>query len=116
MRKVLFLLAILPMLLFTACSSSDDDNNNYESQLIGSWVEDTESTIEVLHFELKSDHTGTFWATDNGEIDSQGKKSLVWSAADTKFTVTCTGEETETSNYQIVNGKFYVGEIMYIKQ
>lgn len=29
MKKVLFLLAILPMMLFTACSSDDDDKETY---------------------------------------------------------------------------------------
>lgn len=115
MKKILFLMAILPMMLFTACSS-DDDSNDYESRLVGLWVEDTESTVEVFNLELKADHTGLFWATDNGEVDSYGKRSLIWSATERKFTGTYEGEGTETFDYQIVNGKLHLGEIVYIKK
>lgn len=113
MKKILFL---MPMVLFTACSSDDNDNNDYESRLVGLWIEDTESTIEVFHLELKSDHTGSQWATDNGEIDRYGKRSLIWSATEHKFTGTYEGEGTETFDYQIVNGKLYLGEIVYARK
>ena len=40
MRKILFFMAVLPMILFTSCSSNDD-SNDYESRLVGMWVENT---------------------------------------------------------------------------
>ena len=116
MKKILFLMAMLPMMMLTACSSDDDDNSDYESRLVGSWVEDTESTIEVFNLELKSDHTGIFWATDNGQVDSYGKRSLTWSATEYKFTGTYEGEGTEIFDYQLVNGKLYLGEIVYTRR
>lgn len=115
MKKTLFLMAMLPIMLFTACSS-DDDDNNYESHLIGDWVEDTESTVEVFNLELKANHSGYFWATDDGIIDEFGKRKLTWSATEHTFTGTYEGEGTETFDYQIVNGKLYLGEIVYVKK
>ena len=115
MRKILFLMALLPMLLFTSCSSNDD-SNDYESRLVGMWVENTESNVEVLNLEIKANHSGYFWATDNGVIDSYGKRALTWSATESKFTATYENDGTETFDYQIVNGKLYLGEIVYVKK
>lgn len=115
MKKILFLMAMLPIVLFTACSS-DDENNDYENRLVGIWVEDTELTFEVFNLELKSDHSGYFWATDDGVIDEFGKQKLKWSATENTFTSTFEGEKTETINYQIVNGKLHLGEIVYVKK
>lgn len=38
MKKILFLLAMLPMLVFTACSDDDEDEIDY-SVILGTWYE-----------------------------------------------------------------------------
>lgn len=108
-------MAMLPMLLFTACSS-DDDSNDYENQLVGSWVEDTQSNIEVFHLELKADKTGTIYATDNGEIDQQGKSHFVWSATQNEITmINKNSGESEVLTYILKGNHLQVGDISYIK-
>ncbi len=118
MKKILFLLATLPMIVFTACSSDNDDNNN-ENQLIGTWVEDTEDTFEVLHKQFNSDHTGYHWATDQGAIDEQGKVPFTWSATNSQITLIF---KNETAIYAYaINGNHlkttFDGEVIhYTKQ
>lgn len=80
MKKILFILAFLPMILFSACSSSDDDND-VASSYVGTWVEKTNGTLEVFHYQFNSNGTGYHWATDNGVIDKQGKISITWTAS-----------------------------------
>ncbi len=116
MKKILFLMAILPMMLFTACSN-DDNENDYESQLVGTWIEDTESTIEVFHLELKSDKTGIRYATDDGEINEQMKSSFVWSA--TKNEITVIDKKTGDSDnltYVLNGNHLQIESISYIKK
>lgn len=72
--------------------------------------------IEVFNMELKENHTGFHWSTDNGEIGEQGKTSMTWSATKTKFTSTFDNEETTTFDYQLIQDTLYLGEIVYIKQ
>lgn len=120
MKKILFLMAMLPMMLFTACSS-DDDDNNYETQLIGKWVEDTDFEYEVLHVEFKSDKSGFQWATDkDGEIDKYGKEYFVWSATDSKITIILEKGGSDTVNYIIKGDKLYISSddetIIYVRE
>lgn len=64
MKKVLFLLAMLPMFVFTACSSDDDiEGPIIKSSLIGSWSTGVEDIHKYIEFE--SDGTG-FYAIYNG--------------------------------------------------
>jgi len=64
MRKILFLLVMLPMFVFTACSSEDDiEGPIIESSLIGSWSTGVEDIHKYIKF--KSDGTG-FYAIYNG--------------------------------------------------
>lgn len=51
MKRILFILAMLPMIMFTFSSCSDDDDNKEEA-LIGTWVEDTDYEYEVLHVQF----------------------------------------------------------------
>lgn len=88
MKKILFLLAILPMIVFTACSDDDKDLNEYETQLVGTWQEVTEYAREVFNVEFKSDKTGYQWAENNGEIDRDGKEYFIWSATKDKISIT----------------------------
>ena len=114
MKKRLLLLAMLSTLFFSACSKDDDDD--YENNLIGLWIEKTDNVIEVFNMELKENHVGFHWATDNGEIDEQGKTPITWTATKTKFTLTFSSEETDTFDYQLVKDTLYLGEIVYVRK
>lgn len=98
--------------LATACSS-DDDNEGTTSEIIGSWVEDTSSTVEVFHLIINSNNTAVFWAEDNGVVDSQGKKNCTWVINGGTITITYPGNDVESMNYRISGGKLYIGEIVY---
>lgn len=111
MKKILFLLAAVLPLMFVGCS---DDDENFEERLVGAWVEDTKSAIEVMNLQLNADHSGYLWAEDNGEIDEMGKQKFIWSATENELTTTMDeSKETEKAPYQVRNGKLYVGEIVY---
>ena len=111
MKKILFVLAALLPLMFIGCS---DDDENFEERFVGAWVEDTNSVIEVLNIQLNADHTGLFWAEDNGKVDESGKQKFIWSATENELTTTMDeSKETENAPYQLKDGKLYVGEIVY---
>ncbi len=113
------MLAVLPMLMFSACSDDDDEKNDYESELVGTWVEDTEREFEVFHLQLNSDNTGFHWATDEGEIDMWGKQEITWKANKSTLTINFE-EETAKYDYTLVGNRLttvFDGEtITYLKQ
>lgn len=110
MKKILFLLAAVLPLMFVGCS----DDENFEERLVGTWVEDTKNTIEVMNLQLNANHTGLLWAEDNGEVDRWGKHSFTWSATENELTTTMDeSKETEKAPYQLKDGKLYAGEIVY---
>lgn len=119
MKKIIYLMmAVVLPFMFVGCS--DDDENNFEDQLVGTWVEETEYTDEVLHMQLNADHTGLYWAEDNGEVDRWGKRKLLWRATENEFTGTWIEENTEfgetetlTLPYYIKDGKLYLDDIVY---
>lgn len=73
MKKILFLLATLPMIVFTACSSDDDDNKDNELKYIQIKVtsEDTPTPngnvylFKINGYNLDNDHP-RFW--DYGKL------------------------------------------------
>ena len=119
MKKILFLLAMLPMLMFTACSSDDDENFGNDSALIGTWVEETNRTMEVFHKQFNADGTGYHWATDNGVIDSYGKTKITWKTSGKSLYITFP-EEGKTKHTYNVNGDklttVYDGETIVYKR
>lgn len=119
MKQILFLMAMLPMILFTACSS-DDETNDYESQLVGKWVEDTNSTQEVLNIELNNNKTGFQWRTNNGEIDKYGKESFVWNATGSEVTIILDKGGSMALKYIIKGDKLYISSgdetIIYLRK
>ena len=116
MKKILFLMAMLPMILLTSCSS-DDDDNNYEKALVGSWIESTDSEYEVFHLELKADKTGIRYATDKGEINEQGKSSLTWSATQNQITfIDKKSGDSETMTYVLSKNNLQIEEISYVRK
>lgn len=108
MKKILFLLAILPMIVFTACSDDDKDLNEYETQLVGTWQEVTEYAREVFNVEFKSDKTGYQWAENNGEIDRDGKEYFIWSATKDKISITLDENGSASFSYAIKGSKLYI--------
>ncbi len=102
MKRILFILAMLPMIMFTFSSCSDDDDNKEEA-LIGTWVEDTDYEYEVLHVQFKSDHSGYFWTTDEGIISDLGKEAFTWFIDGDKLITQYEDGESETG-YFSVNG------------
>lgn len=116
MKKVLFLMAMLPMMLLSACSD-DDDNNDYENALTGSWIEDTDSDFEVLHLIFKADKTGTMYATDNGEVNENGKRAIAWSATQNQITIIDKKSgDSETLTYVLSGNNLQIEEISYVRQ
>lgn len=81
MKKIFMSMAMLPFFMFTSCSSDDDNEaqqDNHDPALIGTWIEDTDREVEVYHKIFKADGTLYHWATNNGEIDANGKISYQW--------------------------------------
>lgn len=120
MKKILFVLAFLPMILFSACSSSDDDDNDVASSYVGTWVEKTNVTLEVFHYQFNSNGTGFHWATDNGIIDKHGKSPITWAVSGSKMTINYSASDIAEFVCSFNNGELtmvYDGEtITYTKQ
>lgn len=65
MKKILFLLAMLPMLVFTACSDDDEDVKLTTEQVVGkwnvTWVQQGNESLDIpsgsIYINLKSDGT-----------------------------------------------------------
>lgn len=63
MRKILFLLAMLPMLMFSACSDDDDEVKITSEQVTGkwnvTWVQEGSASSDIskenIYMELRSD-------------------------------------------------------------
>ena len=68
MKKILLLMAIILPFVFTSCGDDKDEPQNLEQELIGEWVENTNSNYEVYHYIFKSDHTGSWWVTNNNVL------------------------------------------------
>lgn len=71
MKKILFLMVVLPMMLFTACSSDDEDNPQTQltqSALIGKWSTGIDGVHKYIDFE--ADGTG-FYTLYNGATMGQ---------------------------------------------
>ncbi len=109
------MLAMLPILLFTGCSSDDDDEiNGYEKNLVGSWESD-DSEDEILYLVLKSDKTGTFRVTYQGE--PEGEDNLVWSATKNQLTFIIKGAgESYTYTYVLSGNHLYYDDVSYVRK
>ena len=104
MKKLIYL--FLALIIF-ACSSDDNDNNSISinSDLVGTWsgiITSTSGNTADQIFTLNSDGTGSvsnLW--DDGETFSS---ALVWSSTSSTITITTTVDnETETSEYELLN-------------
>ena len=104
MKKLIYLFLGL---LIVACSSDDGDNNSISinSDLVGTWsgiITDTGGSTAEQITTLNSDATGSvsnLW--DDGETFSS---ALVWSSTSSTITITTTVDnETETSEYELLN-------------
>ena len=104
MKKLLYLFLTV---LIVACSSEDSNNNSISinSDLVGTWsgiITDTGGSTAEQITTLNSDATGSvsnLW--DDGETFSS---ALVWSSTSSTITITTTVDnETETSEYELLN-------------
>ena len=104
MKKLIYLFLTV---LIVACSSEDSNNNSISinSDLVGTWsgiITDTGGSTAEQITTLNSDATGSvsnLW--DDGETFSS---ALVWSSTSSTITITTTVDnETETSEYELLN-------------
>ena len=103
MKKLIYLFLAL---IIVACSSDDDGNSiSINSDLVGTWsgiITDTGGSTAEQITTLNSDATGSvsnLW--DDGETFSS---ALVWSSTSSTVTITTTVDnETETSEYELLN-------------
>lgn len=110
MKKILFLLAMLPMFLFTACSS-DDDENDYS--LDGTtWIND-EDGLRELKFAKKE---FTFkYVYENEEDNDAG--TYTYNPPIVSFTaVNRETNKVETQSGTIQGNKLTFGEVVYTKK
>lgn len=120
MKKImLLLLALMPVVLFTACSSNDDEDWGNDSALVGIWVEDTNRTFEVFHMQFNADGSGYHWATNNGVVDSYGKTKITWRTNGSSLCITYPGEGEAAHTYKVEGDKLttvYDGETIVYKR
>lgn len=93
MKKILFLMAILPMMLFTACSSDDDEPQILlsKSAIIGKWSTGTSGIHKYVDFD--SDGTG-YYALFNGTNIGQNYL-FSYKVSDKSITIEITYSETK---------------------
>lgn len=106
MKKILFLLAMLPMMVFTACSSDDEDNEvlqEYKSKIIGTWekIGLVSSSIYGGDVLFDEDEIVEYKFETNGTAYVDGKK--------------CTYEITEETGYSDPGNVGYVMDYTYYK-
>ena len=103
MKKLVYLFLTV---LIVACSSSNSNNSiSINSDLVGTWsgiITDTGGSTAEQITTLNSDATGSvsnLWG--DGETFSS---ALVWSSTSSTITITTTVDnETETSEYELLN-------------
>lgn len=110
MKKILFLLAILPIFVFTACSS-DDDENDYS--LDGTtWIND-EDGLRELKF-AKQDFTFRY-VYENEEDNDAG--TYTYNPPIVSFTaVNRETNKVETQSGTIQGNRLTFGEVVYTKK
>ncbi len=105
MKKVFFLLALVPLFLFS-CSDDDDEEvyiivNQYEQALFGSWTQDNSDAQEVSHIQFLDDLTGLAWTTVDGVAGPNS--NFAWGADATTIT-TLIGEVATIGVYTLQDG------------
>lgn len=110
MKKILFLLAMLPMLVFTACSS-DDDENDYS--LNGTtWTNDEDGLREIQFTQAEF----TYRYVYEGVVDSD-LGTYTYTPPIVSFTaVNRETNKVETQSATIKDNKLTFGEIVYTKK
>lgn len=102
MKKILFVLALLPLFTLVGCSSDDDDNPKPEQRLVGNWIEVTEyASDEQRHLTLRADMTGHIYISVGEQIDWD--KDLTWEATQNTITLTYVGGGSESASYKFLD-------------
>lgn len=122
MKKVLFLLALLPLFALIGCSSDDENNSKPEQELIGSWVEVTKNEFEEKrHLTFRADMTGNIYISVGERIDWE--RDFTWEVADNIIKVTYTSGGVESGTYELgtyeVDGDTLImndGRFVYTRQ
>lgn len=109
MRKMMSVLAILLPVVFIFSCSDDEAMNDYEHQLIGRWVEDTDSHGEIFHAEFRKDGTGTQWIENYGVPGHVvAEDRFTWSATETTIFMTMEYSGDAAIEYVIRENKLYL--------
>ena len=115
---VVIMTLIFGMMAVSSCSSDDDDDasdlNQHEKALVGNW-KSVDDDYEILHLELKKDHTGSFAMYWGGKLeDSYILKN--WMANDKRVFITLDDGSTESFEYVLSGNKLMLGDAIYQKQ
>lgn len=120
MKKLILLLALMSVAVFTACSSDDEEENlGHDNALVGTWKEDTNHTFEVFNKQFNADGSGFHWGTDNGVIDSYGKTKITWRTKGNSLYITFPKDGEVKYTYEVEGDKLttvYEDEIIVYKR
>lgn len=113
MRKMdVAFLMILMVSLFGGCSSDDTNEKQNNLCIVGTWMTDNEVETHTIIF--KSDNTGEWFLTYEGEIETIHSFTYVF---DGKNTLIMTEDgKTETAIISLTDKKLKVGDFVYYKQ
>lgn len=112
MRKMnaVFML-ILMVSLFVGCSSDDTDEKQGKLSIVGTWVTDDDDEIHTVIF--KSDNTGEFFVTFEGEKENFYSFTYLFDGKNT-LKISTDGK-TETAIISLTDKKLIIGELVYFK-
>jgi hypothetical protein len=104
MKKLLFLLLVANMMLFTSCSSSDSDDEPQtkeellQKEIVGKWLFSDNYEINIVS--LNSDGTGI--------LNSLVYSSKTWTVTESTLLYTLSGEK---ATFKVANGDTWSGNI-----
>ena len=118
--------------VFTSCGDDDDDAPDF----VGEWQEcestgdynfrDDATEEEVMHFRLRKDGTGEYWAVTKGKKDKYENTfdyTITFSGMTGTLTLVCRSSSDESEvgttvseKFTYVDGIFHIGEIFYKKK
>lgn len=114
-KYLLFLLAFLPMVVFTACSSSDDEETNGVSLDGTIWINNDEASEITLQFKK----TTCIYYSPADKYNPEFRQEGTYKYNPPKIEITYIDNETnkkETVVGRIENDKLYLGEWIYTKR
>lgn len=110
MKKILFLMAVVFMMLFVSCSRYYED---YSGRLVGTWIS-IGNFDETLYLKLKADKTGSFVVARKDALKTT-TEIINWDVAGNKLNILYKDKGLESWSYSFSGYTLRLGDVLYQK-